>query len=45
MIFADSDEPAYDPEDCEECGCPSGEFEDSDYKNGAWYCPECGQPQ
>lgn len=40
----EEDLPAYDPEDCEECGCEAGEFEDSDWKNGAWHCPECGQP-
>ena len=38
-------EPWCDPEDCEECGCPAGDFEDSDYVNGAWQCPECGSVQ
>jgi hypothetical protein len=35
----------YDPEDCEECGCSAGEFEDSCFHNGAWHCPECGATQ
>ena len=41
----EDDEIAYDPEDCEVCDCPAGEFEDSDWKNGAWQCPECGAVQ
>lgn len=45
MFDEDDNEIPYDPEDCDECDCPAGDFEDSDYRNGAWHCPECGQPQ
>ena len=38
----DEDFPTYDPEDCEECGCEAGDFGDEDWKNGCYYCPECG---
>lgn len=38
-------EPWAEPEDCDECGCPAGEFEESDYDCGAWHCPECGATQ
>ena len=41
----DEDSFMYDPEDCEECGCPASEFESSDYDNGTWQCPECGAVQ
>lgn len=34
--------PIWEPEDCAECGCEAGEFEDSDFVGGAWQCPECG---
>ena len=36
------DEPDYDPEDCEECGCPAGDFGDEDWNGGHYVCPECG---
>lgn len=35
----------FDPEDCEECGCESGEFGDEDYDCGSWKCPQCGAVQ
>lgn len=41
----DLEEPAFDAEDCNECDCPAGEFDDSDWRNGTWYCPECGAAQ
>lgn len=41
----ESPEPNYEPEDCDECGCPAGDFEDSDFRGGAWQCPECGHVQ
>jgi len=34
-----------EPEDCDECGCPAGDYEEGDNKCGVWYCPECGAPQ
>ena len=35
----------YEPEECESCGCPAGDFGDEDWVNGTWVCPECGCPQ
>lgn len=39
------EEPLYEPEVCEDCGCPAGDFGDEDYHGGVWSCPECGQVQ
>lgn len=36
------DVPDYEPEDCDECGCTAGEFEDADWDNGHYRCPQCG---
>jgi hypothetical protein len=44
-MFDDQEEPTYDPEDCEECECPAGDFGNEDFINGAWQCPECGSVQ
>ena len=41
----DNDEPGYDPEDCQECGCLAGDFDDEDWDCGAWTCPKCGAAQ
>lgn len=41
----DEDEPFCDPEDCEVCGLPAGDFSDEDWENGSWKCPECGAVQ
>lgn len=38
----DNDEPFYEPEGCEECGCPPGDFGEGDWDSGHWVCPECG---
>jgi hypothetical protein len=40
--LGNQDEPDYEPEDCDECGCEAGEFEDSDWDNGHYKCPQCG---
>lgn len=45
----DNDEPTYEPEDCEECkeeAKLSGiEYEQYfSWKNGSWYCNQCGRP-
>lgn len=39
------DKIAWDPEDCHECGCEAYEFEESDWHDGAWHCPDCGAAQ
>ena len=38
----DLDIPDYEPEDCDECGCEAGEFEDADWDSGHYICPQCG---
>ena len=44
--FDDNDDiPTYDPEDCDVCECEAGEYEDSDWVNGCWHCPQCGAVQ
>lgn len=45
MSEEDEDSSWFDPEDCDECECSASEFEESDWKNGAWHCPECGCTQ
>jgi hypothetical protein len=34
--------PSFEPEDCESCGCPAGDFSDEDWDSGHYKCPECG---
>jgi ribosomal protein L37AE/L43A len=43
--FDEIEEPDFDPEECEECGVPAGDFGKEDFVNGAWRCPECGAVQ
>lgn len=38
----ENDEPDYEPEDCEECGCEAGNFGDEDWDCGHYKCPDCG---
>jgi len=42
MIEEEREAPNIAPEDCDVCGCPAGEFDDSDYRDGCWHCPNCG---
>lgn len=32
----------FDPEGCDACGCPAGDFGEEDLQDGCWKCPECG---
>lgn len=32
----------YEPEGCDECGCPPGDFGPEDWDSGHYKCPECG---
>jgi hypothetical protein len=36
------DQPDFEPEDCDECGCEAGEFGAEDWNNGHYSCPQCG---
>lgn len=35
----------YGPEDCHACGTEACEFDDEDFHDGVWNCPDCGEPQ
>lgn len=41
----EENEPWCEPEDCDECGFPAGDFGDEDCICGVWRCPECGAVQ
>lgn len=41
----EEDSSFYDPEDCEECGFEGAEYDDSDWYNNCWNCPNCGGVQ
>jgi len=45
MKDIEKEEQWIEPEDCDYCGCPACDFEDSDWGSGCWVCPECGHTQ
>ena len=43
MEEAQEDEHQHEPEGCDACGCPAGDFGEEDWDSGEWKCPECGE--